>query len=452
MFLSLEIAKQSLINSQTALSVSSNNIANANTEGYTRQVAKFESNWSIKGSSGRLLGTGANITSIQRVKSTLYDVQYRNNNSLYSQNSTQAEAMQQLESLLGTMDSKNGLKINFTSFSNSLQELSKLPQDIGLRNNVIQNAQSLADNFKGLSTELSTLKTEYSKQTVSEVDEINGIIKNLRIVNDEIVKFANSSDNHNELLDKRDLLLDELSQKIDIQVSPASNNSINVTSNGHVVLESNRNTLLKAEVQGDESVKVYWGDNNSEFSGMSGELGGLLNITNNIIDSYSSKIDTLASDYIKAFNDVFSSGFGADGSTGLNFFEGTDASTISVSTTIINSPDKFAASLDGSIGDNGNLLNLIALNKNPIINGTSSPTDFLNDTLTLLAQETKNNINRADNYNYVKDEIDIARKNISGVSTDEELLNIQKFQQSFAATSKIIQTISAMFDDLMKLL
>ena len=446
MNLALEIAKQTMMQAQTSLGVATNNISNSKVDGYTRQNVNLTSNISIN-SNGHLVGTGAVITSIDRVRTGFYDKQYRDNLNIYSHASATTTALNRIESIVGSLDGDTGLKTSITNFFDSLEELSKNPEKTGIKQIVKDNAIAMVSSFNLISNNLNTMKEQYQSYTESMVNEINNALKNLQIVNDEIGRLSASGQTPNDLLDTRDRLIDTLSSYMDISVVHSDNNKVNIVSNGHVLVQDCYSSSLNFNINIDGSVSVTYEDG-AEFKSTGGELAALVTTINTTIPKYNEKIDTLAKDFIDAFNAIHATG-AAPATAGGNFFEGTTAGNIKVADAIVNNPDLIATSADGTPGDNSIVLSLIELLDSKTIDGGKyGIIEYLDNISSSISAETNASSVKEANYKYIKDELYIMRSNEIGVNEDEELINAVKIQQTFAAASKIISTLTEMFNSL----
>lgn len=447
MNLSLEIAKQTMMQAQTSLGVVTNNIANSKVDGYTRQSVNLTTNISIN-SNGHLVGTGATISSIDRVRTGFYDKQYRENLNIYSNASATTTALNRIESIVGSLDGDTSLKTSINSFFDSLEELSKNPEKTGIKQIVKDNAVAMTQSFNLVANNLKTMKEQYVSYTQSMVTEINDTLKNLQTVNDEIGKLTSKGQNPNDLLDTRDRLIDSLSSYMDISVVHGDNNKVNIVSNGHVLVQDCFYSGLEFNLNQNGDVSITY-ENGTPFTSNGGELSALVNTVNSTIPAYTNKLDTLVKDFTDAFNAIHSTGLAPDGTTGVNFFEGDTAENIKVSDAILNNTDLIATSIDGTSGDNTIVLNLISILDGKTIDGNKyGVIEYLDNISSSIAAETNASSVKEGNYKYVTDELYTMRSNEIGVNEDEELINSVKIQQTFAAASKIISTLNELFDSL----
>lgn len=447
MFSTLEIAKQTILQSQTALSVTSNNIANSKVEGYTRQNANITTN--IMVNRGHLsIGTGANLTSIDRVRDGFLDKQYRGNLAVYGQSLVLSEGLQRIETYFGGLNDTTGLKKDIGTFFDSLEELSKNPEIAGIKQIVKDAANTVTSSFNTLSHSLVSLKEQYASYTCSKINEINRTLDELNSLNIEISKATALGTQPNDLLDSRDRLLDSLSQSLDISIVHADNNTVNIVSNGIVLLQDSYVNKIEAEVTNNYDINVRYKDG-GVFKPTTGELSGYVEIVNTILPKYQNELDTLANEFITNFNNIHSQGVYSDGSNAVQFFTGNSASTIAVNDIIIQDPTKIATSSDGTSGNNDIVKQLIYLqNKKLLGGGEYTVITYFDKISSNIAAETNNSISQSETYSTITKELYNKRANEIGVNEDEELLYSMQHQQLFSAASQILSTLQKMFDDL----
>lgn len=447
MNLALEIAKNTLSQTQTAMGVTANNLANQTVDGYTRQNVNLKTNISI--TNGQyLLGTGAYISSIDRVRTGFYDKQYRDNLGVYTNAETLSTGLGKIETFLGSLDGDTGLKTSLNSFYNALEELSKNPEKSGIKQVVKDTANNVVQSFNLISNNFKTLKEQYISFTQNKVDNINKTIKNLQIINDEIGRLSAMGQTPNDLLDERDRLIDSLSADMDITVQEGKHNKVSIISNGHVLVQDAYSSFLSYDLNVDGSISIKYEDG-QEFQSKGGELSAMREIVNKAIPEYKDKIDLLAKDFINAFNAIHSTGIAPDGTTNVNFFEGDSADTIKISDEILNNPSLIMTATDGASGNNDIILSLISTKDGKTIGGEFGVLEFYDNVSASISTEVKAVDVKAKNYKYIKDELYTMRSNEIGVNEDEEILTTVKLQQTYAAASKIISTVNAMFDSLL---
>ncbi|MBV4418591.1 flagellar hook-associated protein FlgK [Clostridium tyrobutyricum] len=224
-------AKSGLFSQQTAINVTSHNIANANTDGYSRQRANMVTTTpytmpSMNGASGAgQLGTGVTVESIQRIRDNFLDYQFRVQNSISGQYSAQDKILSQVENVLNE-PTDTSISSLLSGFFTSWQSLSTSSQNAST---VAQQAYQLTNDLNNVSSQLTKIKSDTNTELKSTVGTVNGYIKQLNQLNQQIQSVEIAGQNPNDLMDSRDLILDKLSSEFGISVTETENGGINVT-------------------------------------------------------------------------------------------------------------------------------------------------------------------------------------------------------------------------------
>lgn len=226
-FHGLETARRALSATQGALYTTGHNIANANTEGYSRQRVNlvpgepFPNPALNRPAIPGQLGTGVVIDSIQRYRDEFLDLQFRGENSKYGYWQARNEALTKIEDILNE-PSESGIANNMDKFWTALQDLSVHPEDSGARSVVRQRGVALAETFNYVSDSLKTIQRDLQKETEATTSYINSLIRQINNLNLQISQVEPHGYVPNDLYDRRDLLVDELSQYVNIKVERVS--------------------------------------------------------------------------------------------------------------------------------------------------------------------------------------------------------------------------------------
>ncbi|MGM9929670.1 MAG: flagellar hook-associated protein FlgK [Bacillus sp. (in: firmicutes)] len=222
-FFGLETAKRGMVTQQSALYVTGHNIANANTEGYTRQRVNFSTTtpYAVPGlnrpnTTGQL-GTGVEAGSIQRVRDSFADLQYRTQNNKLGYYGVISESLTKMEEVMNE-PSDSGLQKTMDEFWNALQTLTANPENSGARSVVASTGQMVADTFNYYYDSLTAIQDDIGNQIDVTVDEINTIIDSINQLNKQISEVEPHGMLPNDLYDARDVLVDQLSNLVNIQV------------------------------------------------------------------------------------------------------------------------------------------------------------------------------------------------------------------------------------------
>ena len=260
LFSTFNIAKRGINVQQKSLDVTSHNISNANTAGYSRQRAIIETTrpHGMPGintpSEAGQLGTGAQIAAIERIRDNFVDYQIRNESSTLNMYGTKSNFLGQIEAIIN-VPSDTGISSLMSKFFDSFQELSKQPQSSNARTIVAQQSAALADALNHAANQLNKLEKNAQDLIRNNVSDVNSIINQIESLNKEIMAVKSSGSNPNDLMDSRDLLLDELSGKFNINIEKAGFDGINLRPLDDKGMGAA--TLVSSEVGGDTSRFSY---------------------------------------------------------------------------------------------------------------------------------------------------------------------------------------------------
>lgn len=262
LFNTLNISKRGINVMQAGLNVTSHNISNASRSDYTRQRIRVQASSPLTtiGSAGQI-GTGAQVEMVERVRNTFLDYQIRNENSALADVNVRQNVLAEIEKLVNESGDV-GLSKMFDKFFDSWQELAKNPSDINARTIVLQEAANMTDEFNRIYNELQESKNDINDTIKNSVVEVNSILNEINELNQKIQETSLMGNQPNDFLDRRDMLLDELSGKLGISIDTKKNNGINVTSKdinlGNLV--SNKNTENDLRLTFVESIETGTGD------------------------------------------------------------------------------------------------------------------------------------------------------------------------------------------------
>lgn len=228
LFSVLNVSKSGMFTAQQSLNTTSHNISNVNTAGYTKQRTKIATTrpQSVSGVAGQV-GTGAQVEAIERVRNNFLDYQIRNENSVLGTYDMRSSYLQQVEGIFNE-PSDTGIASLMGKFFDSWQELSKQPQSSNNRTVVTQQTLALSDALNHTAKRLNELAINAQSEIKNSVNDINSMLNQLNSLNKEIKTVTVAGNAPNDLMDSRDLLLDELSRKFGINIDTRSFNGIDV--------------------------------------------------------------------------------------------------------------------------------------------------------------------------------------------------------------------------------
>jgi flagellar hook-associated protein 1 FlgK len=435
----LNTALSGLEAAQAAINTTGENIANANTPGYSRQqVDMTERNpltiqtlSSVTGA-GSQLGQGVDITTISRVRDQFLDGSYRNQNSQTSGENTASTLLGQVQSALAEPGG-SGLSSALNDFWNSWGALQKGATSQGGMSAVLGAGQTVADNLNTLSGELSTLQSQTASQYATLTDPTNGAVasdaKQIAALNVQIAQAQTSGLNANTLLDQRDSLIDDLSQYSNVNVTQQSNGMVNV-SFGNAATAASNGTADSTPLVNGGSVDLTDNLTDANLSGSGGTLGSLLSLYDastgkGQIADYATTLDGVANQLATTVNSAIS-GADASGPTAPAFFTGTTAATIAVNSSLSSaSPPYTAAEAQAAA------------------NLTGGPADqAYNAFVTQIGSDVRATQNAQQTSQSLLSAISNQRQSVSGVSLDEEMTNLITYQQAYQASARVMNAIN----------
>jgi len=262
-FSTFNVLKRALGANQYALNTTSHNIANANTEGYSRQRVTLEASraegvTSLNSASGPgQLGTGVDVSEITRARDTFLDIQIRNENSTLGRYTAREQFLSEIETIF-MEPSDNGLSKAMGQMWNSWQELSRGPENSTLRNGAVESSIVVTDMLNHTYAQLESLELNSDTLTRGQVFEFNQTIKQVEDINEQIRGVKLSGSNPNDLLDKQDVLIDKLSEMMNISVRRGSLDEAIISANGVSIvgLEKQNLSFIKEVKYNDTSKKT----------------------------------------------------------------------------------------------------------------------------------------------------------------------------------------------------
>ena len=454
-FFGLDLALRALQAQQGAVDVTNHNVANANTEGFSRQTVEIVTTtpYTLPGlnrhQGAGQIGTGSILKSIERARDLFLDVQYRNELSTQKEAQISLEALEQIEAVFNE-PSDVGISNLLTRFFNAWQELAGDPSDSAVRAAMVQEASALANAFNRASDLVTNVQNDLNTQVEMRVDQINSILDQVLALNKQITQVEVSGQVANDFRDRRDLLLDQLSEQLAIRVVENADGSIDVlagSSGSRVLVDGVSDTdQVWADTSGPAGrYELKFSSDDALVPIHGGELRGLIDARDIKIESYLTELDTIAGDLIDAVNALHTTGFGLDGVAGRPFFAGSDAGTIAVDAAIVGDPDLVgAASVANQAGNN-----LIALAIAQLRSTMSPSTEgAFGALIARLGVDTQEARGLAENQEILVGLLGRRREAVSGVSLDEETVNLVRFQRAYEAAARLITAHDQMLDKL----
>lgn len=435
MFFGIETALRGILAQQRALEVTSHNIANANTVGYTRQATTLVQSTPFDTGHG-LVGSGVDVQGYQRVRDNFIDIQLRAQTMKTGYASARQDGLKQVEGALSE-PGDNGINALLNKFAASWQDVANTPEDRATRSALIQNAGGLVTGFRDLSTQIDVVRSQTGTNITTTIGEINSIGDKIAKLNTTIAANLEVGNQPNDLLDQRDVLLDKLGELANVSWTDTGNGAVDVTVGGAALVSGITSSPLTEP----------------DFTSLtSGKLAALVELRDTTLPGYTATLNGIAKSLADKVNAQHAAGYDlATGSAGGAFFTytaGNEAASLDISAAIAADPRLIAASdtapgVSGAQSGNGaNAIAIAALTQDPAIGGAYV------QLVNKIGSDTQEVGRELANSEALTSTLESRRQSVSGVSLDEEMTNLIKFQRGFQASSRALNAM----DDMLELL
>ncbi len=422
----LQTALSGLLAEQQALDVAGHNIANVNTEGYSRETAVLETNYpitipamSVLTGKGGQLGTGVSVETYTRIRNAYLDAQYRTQNSALSGSATEAEELQQAQAAFNE-PSSSGIASQVSKFWAAWSSLADSPTSEAARQGVVAAGEQLASTFKQVSAQLETISAQANQQYASLTGasgEVQDYANQIAQLNGQIKLAEEAGQQPNGMLDRRDLLLDKLSSLANITVSQQPNGTDTVT-------------FGDASEPLVEGTTVNWPQTLTAAAG--GQLGALLGLTSpgGALASYQTALDGVVENLVGSVNELH---------TSTPFFSGLTAATLTVAVK----PSEVQTSSTKTAGGNDVALAIAGLRGGSADQGYGALIERVGNDVKTAQDEQSNDQTTVT-------AIGNQRQSVSGVSLDEEMTNLISFQRGYQASARTMTAMDQMLETLIE--
>ena len=326
-FSGIELGKRSIMANTDAITTAGHNISNANTEGYSRQRVQIkEFDPLYKPDLERLerpglIGQGVDVQSINRIRDELLDERIVAQSNQESYWDTRSKYYTMIEQIYNEPDDIS-VRSNMDKFWEAWQELSINPESKAARQAVITRAETLTDSIKQRWEALAGVGNLIDGDIEATVKQVNSYARQIADCNAEIVRSRAMGDNPNDLLDRRDLLVDKLSKLINISTDQRDSDEFMVHVGGRVIVQGSISREIDLVPRFDDTgySKLVWKDtgNDAVFNG--GSLGALVELRDVDVRNEIQTLNTMTMNFADLVNDVHRNAVGANKVTGLDFF------------------------------------------------------------------------------------------------------------------------------------
>ncbi len=452
-FGSFEIGRKALRVQHKGMEVSGQNVANANTPGYTRQRTDMESVVPPLVSRPSMApGQGVVISDVVRIRSEFYHAQMVSTTSQKDYWEMRQETYLGLEAVL--ME-PNEYSINsyLGEFFDAWQELSASPEDSAVRAGLRETSVSLTRSVQDTYMRLEELRVDLKYELEMRVNDINRITDAIAEYNDKLRFIDALQQKSNELHDKLDLAIEELAELVDIRVHRKENGTVEIFSGGRLLVQEDRALHVSIDSsRGDRDLQIV-SDRGKTLNISRGRVKGLLDAVNRDITSVQDELDRTIETLINDVNRLHSSGYGLNNVNQYNFFEPPVSPNIAVSLQfevsgdiIQDSSNIAASSQPWEAGNGSTALEIARLRDLRQVNRLDgySITEYYRGLVTSMGAEAQDCARMKEAFERTLNQVSELHQSIAGVNIDEEMLNMVQFQHSWNAAARYLSTVDEM--------
>ncbi len=446
-----EIGKSGLRTAERSLSVTSNNITNANTPGYSRQRVENKPVGMQK--TPFHTGLGVNITDVTRMRNEMNDILLNQKRQDMGYLKEQARVYQQLQTTMST-DTGNDIDLRVSRLFDAFAQLSADPQDLSVRNNLLSEANQLTSKLSDINQTLERTSELTRDSAITTVQQINKLVQNINNLNKTIAQASGQGKPHHASMDQRVQLLEKLAELVDFEVTMGENDVVMLDIGGIKVLDENRAIPFRPEI--DDTTKTFRLrlENGKTLESFSGKLGAEIEMYQKGIPEMKERLDLLAAKLVEEFNNIHSQGYGLEDDTFRNFFDPdfTTAADIRVNGALINNHKHIAASSVAFEAGNSDIaVQMAALRDQPVINGRKF-VDYSVNLVSMAGTKLSDLNSQIEARDSEIQMLSILQEQEAGVNIDEELSLMIQYQNAYQGAARVMSAAQEMYDTLIGLM
>lgn len=457
----LHIAKEGLLTHQKTIQVTGHNISNANTEGYSRQRTRLVTAEPVQHLPGQL-GLGVKVAEIKRVVDKFLNNQIYEETETYGRYDTQKAVLEKVE-MVFSGEYFNSL---FSKFWNAWEDLANNPQGRGERTSLLGISEEVVSFLKKTYQDLTSLQKRDIGQGLREVvRELNRLSQEVATLNTKILAAEAGGQNANDYRDKRELVLKQISELIDVNAFEDSDGSLVIlTVDGRPLVEasSSWDIVIASDEKGFETLN--WQDRDKNLYDITqglkgGKLGGWIVARDRYVEGYKEDLNTFAKALMSEINKLHSSGYSISKDPNTNqpytnilFFTGSSVYDMAVNTELKIDPFKIATAQDKNAlpGDNRIALSIAELRYKPVLDSMVSTFEgFYQGLISKIGSDVRESQSFYEHQKDMLKYLDGFRESVSGVSIDEEMMNLLIQQRAYQASARVITTVNELMDTLL---
>jgi flagellar hook-associated protein 1 FlgK len=460
LFSSLNASMRAIAAHSRAIETTGKNLANVDNTTYARQRVVYGDRLALTGTDGLVQGSGLEAIAVQQLRNELVDRQVVRETSLKALYEAQQDLLGRAETALGqnitrsqttagtsAASSVGGLAAAVDDFFNAFQELAARPTDSGARQTLLQQAATLVERLRTTNGRIDQLESDANAQVGDDVATANRLLSSIAVLNARIAAAEVSSPGSAvDLRDERQARVEELSRQLAVELHSGTNGQINVVardaSNAEVLLVDGSNVTGPLAFDG---TAVTGGAAATPLVLTAGSIRGVLDVRVGALQPLRTELDALAQQMVTAVNAAYN-----PGSTGPSFFSDTGVTAASIAL----SPALTAANLragTGAAGDNSIALAVAQLSgrsfavaEGDAIDGTFA--EHYARSIAALAGKVATAKSNASDQTAIEQYVRSQRDAVSGVSLDEEMADLVKYQRAFQASSRVFSIVDQLLE------
>ncbi len=467
----LNVARNAMNAQQAAVQVASQNISNAQTDGYTRERIELTAAVPTTYPWGTV-GNGVSIADVTRTRDALLDTSFRSESADAGAASTTSAALQQIQTIFNE-PSDNGLAATLDKFWSSWSDLANDPTNQAAKSVVLSAGQDVASQLNQSASQLDATDQQNRQAIQTDVDRVNQLTQQVADLNTKIVGAESGGHPANDLRDARDSAVDELAKLTGAQTIERSNGTVGVYAAGRLIVDGSAAKPLQFNDANPPAITA--GGSATPLAGLGGSLGAELGLSTSSIPDLMNRLDALTSALVTNVNAIHGAGTAYSGTPPVgapagNFFDVTNpppsggdprltARGVQVAASL--TPDGVAASAGANPGPGNNDVALaLAQFKDTSVTitspggaalGNETIGGFYQQTIGGLATATQQAQDNETVQNTMLSNVTTRRQSESGVSTDEELIDIIQHQHSYEAAARLVNVVDDMTQTLVDL-
>ena len=468
---SASLAQRSLQTQRQGIEIAGHNLANVNNPAYSRQRLKIETSISIPSPAGPQ-GTGADAVSITQLRDNLLDRQVTSEAGITGFLELQQRALEYAQAGLGQqidrqasgaegsaaasgVAGQHGIAESMSDLFNAFQSASASPTSLAERQILLMKAGNLANKFVQVDGRLANLAGSLNDGIRNEVVKANELMSQIAKIDGDILNTETSYLGvANDLRDTRQQKLEELSKLVKFDASTDANGTLIIDVNGQTLVSGSQILdTLQAYDAGSGRILTRTTTGSTPLNLTGGSIQGAIDVRDGAVNSLRSSLNTLAATLIADVNAVHQGGYSMTGSTGQALFTGTGAASMGVNSALTTAPGKVQLSgVSGAVGDNTVALRLAGLADTPSASlGGQTYQQSYNQLVSSMGQSLASVNDRLSDQSVVEGMLKRQRDAVSGVSLDEEMTDLMKFQRAYEASAKLVTVVDQMLEILMQM-